>query len=180
MAAPTLHPPPVATTNTDAFVWQEWFKLLYKQVMANSWQWIKLSANSVVSSTSFTAVSELSFLAKPNTTYLVKVLGEYSNAASTTGMTLSLDIPSGSVIGIELTTPTATTVEGTGQNGDSNTLGTNGGVPGTNTNTPISAEWVVVVGATAGNITLLQKSSVAASATTLKASLTLMGYKEVT
>ena len=178
MTGPTLHPPPVASTDTSSFVWQEWFRILYLKVKENMWNFIQLSSDSVVSSTSFTNVSGMSFNGDANTTYMVKLVGAYQTAASTTGMWVALDIPSGSVIGIETTTPSVATIGGTGQNADNSNMGS----PSTtlaSVNLPIHAEWVIKIGATGGTVQLTQRSTVAASNTTLKANLSVLSYKQI-
>lgn len=146
---------------------------------ADPWTWVKLAANSTVSTTAFAAVSGMSFSALANTTYLVEVVGAYQTAATTTGIALALDIPSGSVIGMNQVSTSATALGGAEQIADATTTGATTGVRAANTNTPIVGRFVVAVGATAGTIQLMQRSEVAASNTVLQAGLTILGYRVI-
>ena len=146
---------------------------------SDPWTWTKLASNNTVSTTAFASVSGMSFTATANTTYLVELIGAYQTAATTTGIGLALDIPSGSVIGINIVTPTATTVGGAEQIADATTTGATTGVRTANTNTPITARWVVAVGATGGTVQLMQRSEVATSNTVLQANLTILGRRTI-
>lgn len=146
---------------------------------SDPWTWQVLASNSTVSTTTFANVSGLSFTAQANTTYLVEVIGAYQTAATTTGMALALDIPSGSVIGINIVATSATALGGTEQIADAATTGATTGVRALNTNTPIVAQWVVAIGSTPGTVQLMQRSEVAASNTVLQSGLTIMGRRVI-
>lgn len=140
--------------------------------------WAKLAAD-VANSTTTLATSGLSFTAVANTTYLVEVMGAFTAAATTTGIALALDIPSGSVIGLSLHPSTATALVGNEQIADNATTGATTGVRAANTNVPILARFIVAVGATGGTVALNFRSEVASSAVTLKAGLTALGYTAI-
>lgn len=146
---------------------------------ADPWTWVKLAANSTVSTTAFADVSGMSFTAVANTTYLVELVGAYQCAATTTGIALALDIPSGSVIGINQVATSATAAGAAEQIADATTTGATTGVRAANTNTPIAARWVVAIGATGGTVQLRQRSEVAASNTVLQANLTILGSRVI-
>lgn len=146
---------------------------------SDPWTWVKLATNSTVSTTAFANVSGMSFSAAANTTYLVEVFGAYQTAATTTGIALTLDIPSGSIIGNNIVLTSATAVGGTEIIADTASTGATTGVRALNTNTPISATFIVAIGATPGTVQLMQRSEVAASNTVLQASLTAMGYRVI-
>lgn len=143
------------------------------------WTWLKLASASVVSTTAYANVSGMSFTAQANTAYLVEVVGAYQTAATTTGIGLTLDIPSGSIIGINVVSTSATALGGTEVIADAASTGATTGVRAANTNTPITARFVVAIGGTGGTVQLMQRSEIAASNTTLQAGLTIMGYRAV-
>ncbi|MES2782590.1 MAG: hypothetical protein V4657_07330 [Pseudomonadota bacterium] len=146
---------------------------------SDAWTWAKLASDSTVSTIAFASVP-LSFTAAINTTYLVEVMGAYQAAATTTGIALALDIPAGAeIIGINIVTTSATALGGTEQIADATTTGATTGVRALNTNTPISAKWLVRINATGGTVQLMQRSEIAASNTVLKANITAMGYRVI-
>ena len=141
------------------------------------WTWIKLAADVANSTITPAAATGLSFAAAANTMYLVELIGTFQSAAATTGIALALDIPSGAVSGMTVHPASATTLTGAEQIADAVTTGATTGVRAAATNIPIRANFVVSVGATAGQIQLLFRSEIAASAVTLKAGLTAMGCR---
>jgi hypothetical protein len=147
--------------------------------LADKWTWLKLANNSTVSTVAFANVSGMSFTALANTTYLVDVIGAYQAAATTTGIALALDIPSGSVVGQNIVNTNATTLGGAEQIADATTTGATTGVRAANTNTPITARFVVRTNGTGGTVQLMQRSEVASSNTVLQAGLTIMGYRAI-
>jgi hypothetical protein len=144
---------------------------------SDPWAWQKLAADVANSTTSLAAVTGLSFTAAANTTYLVEVVGAFQSAATTTGIAVALDIPSGAVVGQILANTSATALAATEQIADNATTGATTGVRAVNTNVPVTARFVVAVGATGGNVQLQFRSEIAASAVTMKANLTLMGRR---
>ena len=144
---------------------------------SDPWTWQKLSADVSNSTIALAAVTGLSFTAAANTTYVVEVIGAFTTAATTTGIALALDIPSGSIIGLAIATTSAATIGSVEQVADSATTGATTAVRAANTNTPITAQFVVAVGATGGSVQLQFRSEVAASAVTMKAGLTAMGRR---
>jgi hypothetical protein len=144
---------------------------------ADPWTWQKLAADVANNTTTLTAVTGLSFEAAENTTYLVEVIGAFQSATTTTGVALALDIPSGTVIGQMLAASSPSTTGSTEQIADNATTGTTTGVRAANTNTPISARFVVAVGATGGAVQLMLRSEIASAAVTMKAALTVMGRR---
>jgi hypothetical protein len=146
--------------------------------LADKWTYTSLVSNSTVSTTAFANVSGMSFSALANTKYLVTVNGAYQTAATTTGISLALDVPpSTTIIGQNIVSTSATALGGTEQLADATTTGATTGVRALNTNTPIHSFWIVNVGATAGTVQLMQRSEIAASNTVLQANITVMGYR---
>lgn len=147
---------------------------------SDPWTWTKLASNSTVSTTAYANVSGLSFSATANTTYIVELFGAYRTAATTTGIALALDVPTGAtVIGQVTVNSSATAHLGLEQIADATATGVSTGVRAANTNTPIKGKWIVAVGATAGTIQLMQRSEVAASNTVLQANITALGYRTI-
>lgn len=145
---------------------------------SDAWIWTKLASDSTVSTTAFANVTGMSFTGAASTTYLVEVIGAYQSAATTTGIALSLDIPAGAeIIGINIVSTSATALGGAEQIADATTTGATTGVRAVNTNTPISAKWLVRINATGGTVQLMQRSEIAASNTILKANITAMGHR---
>lgn len=146
----------------------------------DKWTYTTLASNSTVSTTTFANVTGLSFSALANTKYLITLNGAYQTAATTTGIGLALDIPTGAtIIGQNIVSTSATAIGGTEQIADATTTGATTGVRAINTNTPIQCFWIVSVGGTAGTIQLMQRSEIAASNTVLQATLTVMGYRTI-
>lgn len=144
---------------------------------SDPWTWQKLAADVANSTVTLAPVTGLSFTATPNTSYLVQVFGATQSAATTTGATLAVDIPSGAVIGQTLISGSSTGVLATEQIADNATTGVTTGVRAANTNTPVQAWFRIDVGATGGPIQLQFRSEIAASAVTMKAALTIMGWR---
>lgn len=141
------------------------------------WTWIKLAADVANSTVTPAAATGLSFAAAANTMYLVELIGTFQSASATTGIALALDIPSGAVSGMTVHPSSGTSLAGTEQIADAVTTGATTGVRAGATNVAIRANFIVSVGATAGQIQLLFRSEIAASAVTLKAGLTAMGCR---
>jgi hypothetical protein len=146
---------------------------------ADPWTWQKLGADVSNSTVTLAPVTGLSFNGIANTTYLVEVFGAFQSAATTTGIALALDIPSGSVAGQMFHPVLATSLGGTEQIADNATTGATTGVRAVATNVPITASFIVAVGATGGAVALQVRSEVAASAVTVKAGLTAMGRRVI-
>jgi hypothetical protein len=146
---------------------------------ADPWIWQKLASDVANSTVTMAAVTGLSFTAAANTTYLVHVFGAFQSAATTTGIALALDIPSGAIIGQTTASISAIGLGGTEQIADNATTGATSVVRAANTNVPINAWFVVAVGATGGLVRLNLRSEVNNSAVTLKAGLTAMGQRVI-
>jgi len=145
---------------------------------SDPWTWSKLGAD-VANSTVTLATGNLSFTAAANTTYIVEFIGTFTSAATTTGIAVAVDIPSGSVTGQVIHPTSATALGATEQIADAATTGATTGVRAATTNVPITARWIVAVGASGGTVTLQFRSEVAASAVTLKANLCALGYRAI-
>ncbi len=144
---------------------------------SDPWIWQKLAADVANSTTTLAAVTGLSFTAAANTTYLVEVFGTFQSAATTTGIALALDTPSGTVSGQVLHPSSATALTGTEQIADNATTGATTGVRAAATNVPVLASFIVAVGPTGGAVQLQFRSEVAASSVTMKAAVTAMGRR---
>jgi chemotaxis response regulator CheB len=146
---------------------------------SDPWSWSKLAADVANSTTTLAPVTGLNFSAAANTTYLVELVGAFQSAASTTGIALALDIPSGAVAGQLIHNVSATGLGGTEQSADNATTGATTGVRAAASNVTITARWIVAIGSTGGTVQLQFRSEVAASAVTMKAALTAMGRRTI-
>lgn len=141
------------------------------------WSWAILAADVANSTVTLAPVTGLSFTTAANSSYLVEVIGTFQSAASTTGIALALDIPSGSVSGHGFHLISTNGVNGFDQIADNAVIGTTSGTRAPSVNIPISARFIVAIGATGGSVQLQFRSEIAASAVTLKAGLTAMGRR---
>ena len=148
-----------------------------KQSEGDQEGWIKLAADVSNSTVTIANVTGLSFNALANTTYVVDVVGTFQSAAATTGIALALAIPSGSVSGQAWHPISATTLNSVEQIATGATTGATTGVRAAATNVPITASFIVAIGATGGAVQLQFRSEIAASAVTMKAGLTAMGRR---
>ena len=146
---------------------------------ADPWVWTTLAADVANSTTTLAAVTGLSFTAAANTSYLVQLFGALQSAATTTGATLAVDIPSGSIVGRTTINSSATAMLTTEQIADNATTGITTGVRAANTNVPVEAWFRIDIGATGGTVQLQFRSEIAGSAVTMKAGLTTMGYRTI-
>lgn len=138
---------------------------------AERWSYVSLVSDNTVSTTANADVTGMSFTALADTTYEVEVFGAFSTNATTTGIGLSLDIPSGSVIGMTLASSSNTAVLATQTRADDATLAPTTGVASANANFPLWGKYLVAVGNTGGAVQLRQRSEVAGSNTVLVAGL---------
>lgn len=150
-----------------------------KALFQSSWTTSVLAADAATSSTSYSAVAGVSFTAAANAKYEVEAFGAYQTAATTTGIGLALDIPSGSVIGMELTFTASTTLIGMQQLADATAAAVSTGVGTAGTNTPLAGKWIVSTGGTGGNVQLTFRSEVSSSAVTLKGGLFFLKYRKI-
>jgi hypothetical protein len=139
--------------------------------------WVKLTADASNTTTTMSAATGLSFAAAVNTTYKIDVIGTFQSAATTTGIAIALDVPTGSIIsGLMFHATSATggtaSVE---QIADAVSTGVSSGVRAAATNVPIVASYIVTTAATGGTVQLVFRSEIAGSGVTLKAGLTAMG-----
>jgi hypothetical protein len=146
---------------------------------SDPWSWTKLAADVANNTVTLAPVTGLSFAASANTTYLVELIGAFQSAATTTGIAIALDIPSGAISGQIVHSTSASALGGTEQIADNATTGATSGVRAANTNAPITARWIIAIGATGGTVQLQLRSEVAASAVTLKAGLTALGRRAI-
>lgn len=128
-----------------------------------------LAADNSVSAATFADVTGMVFTAEADSTYLVELTGTFQTAATTTGIGIAFDIPSGSISG-QVFVPTSTTMSANIlQTADDAVLSPSTGVPAANTNYPLTGRTLIRIGATGGQVKLRQRSEVAGSGTVLKA-----------
>jgi hypothetical protein len=146
---------------------------------SDPWSWTILAADVANSTVTLAPVTGLFFAASANTTYLVELIGTFQSAASTTGIGLALDIPSGSIGGHGFHLISTNGVNGFDQIADNAVIGATSGTRAPNVNIPISARFLVAIGATGGTVQMQFRSEVAGSAVTMKAGLTALGRRVI-
>ena len=141
------------------------------------WTYTTLAADQAISTTALANLTGMLFTALALTKYHVEVFGAYKSAATTTGMALALDIPSGSVVGMGVT-PISNTAPGSfAQITDATQGSATAGVVTANANTPLFAQFIVSAGASGGPVQLMARSEVAASAITFVGGLLVMRWR---
>ncbi len=143
------------------------------------WVWAKLASDVANTSTSFAQVTGLSFIAAANTTYLVQVIAAFQSAATTTGIAIALDIPSGSIAGRATHNVSSAALGGIEQIADAAAIAATTGVRAAATNVPITGNYIIAVGAAGGTVQLLFRSEITGSGVTMKAGLTAMGARAI-
>jgi hypothetical protein len=146
---------------------------------SDPWSHTKLSADVSNSTVTLSDVTGLQFTAVANATYLVELTGTFQTAATTTGIAVALSIPSGTVSGQALHPISATASNSVEQVATAATSGATTGVRAATTNVPLWGRWIVAVGATGGAVKLQFRSEVAASAVTMKAAVTALGWRAI-
>jgi hypothetical protein len=141
--------------------------------------WVKLSADAPNSTVTLAAAGNLSFTGVANTTYLVEVIGVARSAATTTGMALAFDIPSGSVAFSMIHPVSASALGSTEQIADNATTGATTGVRAAAVDLPIRGKGIIVIGATGGTVQLGLRSEVTASEVRLLANRTALGRRVI-
>lgn len=142
-----------------------------EQQASQAWTYISLESDSVVSTTALADVPGMSFAAAADTSYEIEIFGAFQTAATTTGIGIALNIPSGTVIGMAFA-PSGS-VLATQTVADDAVLISTGAVASANSNAPVLGKYIVSIGGTGGTVQLRQSSSVAASNSVLKAGLWL-------
>ncbi len=135
------------------------------------WTYVKLAADSVVSTTTHADVAGMSFAALPDTVYEIELFGVMQSAATTTGIGVAFKIPSGTIDGMTVVPNTSTSIQAAMQRADDAIAAPTTAVATVAVNWPIFGKYLVAVGSTGGAIQLRQRSEVAGSNTTLMAGL---------
>lgn len=146
-------------------------------VTGDNWTWIKLTADITNSTTTLANVTNFTFVALANTTYLIDIMATFQSVALTTGIALAINIPSGSVSSFFEHAISVTATNPIEQITDAAAIAATTGVRAINTNVPLIGKAIVAVGATGGTVALQFRSEVATSAVTMKAALTAMGFR---
>lgn len=144
---------------------------------SDPWSHVKLAAD-VSRNVTTLGTTGLSFTALANTDYLIHLVGAFTSAATTTGIAMALDIPSGTVAG-QCYHPISATASGScEQVADNATTGATTGVRAANVLVPLGGEFTIAVGATGGTVTLMFRPETAV-AVVLKARHTMLRWRVV-
>ena len=133
------------------------------------WTYVYLPSNVSVNTTAFADLTGLSFTALANTKYEIEFVGTFTAAATTTGIGLAVDVPSGVPFGIGRHTLTAATLGGFEQIADNTTTGASAGVRAATTLVPIRAEFHAPISSTGGTVQMKMRSEIATSAVIMQA-----------
>ncbi|MCU0531797.1 MAG: hypothetical protein MUE76_06875 [Syntrophales bacterium] len=137
---------------------------------SDPWSYVALAANSVVSTTALADVTGMSFTALANTAYEVEIFGAFQTAATTTGIGVAFDVPTGAAVsGLTLFPSSNTAVLASQQRADNADIAPTTGVGTANTNFPFWGKYLIIVAGTGGTVQLRQRSEIAGSNTTLVA-----------
>lgn len=145
---------------------------------SDPWTYLRLVADNVVSTTALADVTGMSFTALANTSYEIEIFGAMQSAATTTGLGIALNIPSGSALGFTLVPSANNATQPVIQRADDAFLITSATVATANANFPLQGKYLVAVGATGGTIQLRQSSETAGTNTTLMTGLR-MKYRDI-
>lgn len=145
---------------------------------ADPWTYVKLSADSVVSTIAHADVTGMSFTALADTVYEIEIFGAMQSAATTTGIGVAFKIPSGTVDGMTIVPNSTTSIQAAMQRADDAIAAPTTAVATAAVNWPIFGKYLVAVGATGGAVQLRQRSEVAGSNATLMAGLR-MKYRQI-
>lgn len=148
------------------------------EYLGDKWQYLALSSDSSVSSSSFSNVPGMSFTAGIGKSYEIEIFGAFNTAATNNGIGVVLDIPSGSVFGAAIAPSDNTTAMITQQNTDGANLSNTTGVGAAGTNYFLWGKWLVTIGWTGGPVNLQQRSSVNSVNSTIVAG-TRMKWREI-
>lgn len=138
---------------------------------ADPWSYVTLALDNTVSTTAVADVTGMSFTAVANTAYEVEIFGAFQTAATTTGIGIALNIPSGTVFGMCFAPSANTTAMITQTRADDTVIAPTTAVGTANTDFPMFGKYLVTVGGTGGTVQLRQRSEIAASDSVLRAGL---------
>lgn len=139
---------------------------------SDPWTYVALASDSTVSTTAHADVTGMSFTAANSTAYEVEIFGPFQTAATTTGIGVAFNIPSGSVIGLAIAPSANTTAMITQQRADDAIVAVTTAVATANTDFMMWGKYLIAV-TTGGTVQLRQRSEVAGSKTVLKAGFRL-------
>ena len=145
---------------------------------ADPWSYVTLASDNTVSTTTVADVTGMSFTATANTAYEVEIFGAFQTAATTTGIGVAFNIPSGTVSGMCFAPSANTTAMVTLTRADDAVIAPTTAVATANTDFPIFGKYLISVGASGGMVQLRQRSEIAGSNSVLKAGLR-MKYRAV-
>jgi hypothetical protein len=137
---------------------------------------VVLAANQTFNAVAPGAITGLTFSGVANTRYKVKVEGAFTSAATTTGMGIALDVPTGATVSGFTLHPTSATISGMATQTADGAVGATTGVAAiAPTAYHFTAEFEIVL-TTAGPVNALCRSEVAASNIILLGNRTSMSY----
>jgi len=148
---------------------------------SDGWSYVKLANDHANSAVTLADVTGMNFSAALNTNYEVEVFGNFTSAATTTGMALALTTPAGATVAGVTWHPVSATALGSAFSRASGAVtGATASVDAVAPNfVPFTSKWVVKNANTAGIVQLQLRSEVAASAVTLLGGSVWLKYRTI-
>ena len=146
---------------------------------SDPWSWAALSADIANAAGTLLAVPDLSFSAAAGERYLVEINGSFLSSATSSGLALALEIPSGAICGMSIHPVTASALGVSEQNQGATTTGASVGVRAVSSPVPLFARHVILTGATGGPVRVLFRPEVAGATATIRGGATWLSWRTI-
>ena len=137
----------------------------------------RLAADVTNNTTTLANVTGLAIALAANSTYTIDAKVMFQTAATATGIRLTQTVPTGATVVAQWNTPTSLTARALANQRAADTGAATTGVDVANANTLATASFLVITGATAGNLQIRFASEVAGSNAVVKAGSHLVATK---
>ena len=138
---------------------------------------VRLAADVTNSTTTLANVTGLAIALAANSTYAIDARVMFQTAATNTGLRLTQTVPSGATHVAQWNTPTSLTARTLANQRAADTGAASTGVDAANANTLATGSFLVITGATAGNLQIRFASEVGGSNAVVKAGSNLVAIK---
>ena len=138
---------------------------------------VRLAADVTNNTTTLANVTGLAIALAANSTYAIDARVMFQTAATNTGLRLTQTVPSGATHVAQWNTPTSLTARTLANQRAADTGAASTGVDAANANTLATGSFLVITGATAGNLQIRFASEVGGSNAVVKAGSNLVAIK---
>jgi hypothetical protein len=138
---------------------------------------VRLAADVTNNTTTLANVTGLAIALVANSTYAIDARVMFQTAATNTGLRLTQTVPGGATHVAQWNTPTSLTARTLANQRAADTGAASTGVDAANANTLATGSFLVITGATAGNLQIRFASEVGGSNTVVKAGSNLVAIK---